>query len=466
MALIDLLGRIDVLKKELDGLKPVSPEREKLLWEKFRLEWNFNSNHIEGNTLTYSETQLFFLHDKTTGDHDMREYEEMRAHDAAIHLIRSWAEEKEREISEAEIRELNKVILVKPFWKEAITADKQPTRRLIKVGEYKEHPNSVILPSGNMFEYASPEETPRLMAELVAWYRTSEIKNAIILAAELHYRYIRIHPFDDGNGRIARLLVNYVLMKNDFPPVIIKSAEKEKYLTALRKADAGDREAFHEYMAEQLTWSLELAIKAAKGESIEEPEDIDKKIALLERELANVDSNNEIKKELSPSVFLEVVNSWIIDLAKVWTKEALKFTKFFSKSHLHFTCSAIGASFVSDENISNEKIDEHFQSYPNMIRSNFNDHRCEIAFNADYQTFLKGSVNTFNTTSHINIKFHKSKYQITYYKFEEGKWQAITMIERLLHHNLSKEEQSDLVRNFANSIINYISFMTKQNGIL
>lgn len=466
MALIDLLGRIDALKKELDGLKPVSPEREKLLWEKFRLEWNYNSNHIEGNTLTYSETQLFFLHDKTTGDHDMREYEEMRAHDAAIHLIRSWAEEKEREISEAEIRELNKVILVKPFWKEAITADKQPTRRLIKVGEYKEHPNSVILPSGNMFEYASPEETPRLMAELVAWYRASEIKNAIILAAELHYRYIRIHPFDDGNGRIARLLVNYVLMKNDFPPVIIKSAEKEKYLTALRKADAGDREAFHEYMAEQLIWSLEIAVKAAKGESVEEPEDIDKKIALLERELAKVDSNNEIKKELSPLVFLEIVNNWVIDLAKEWANAAKKFNTLFSENKISISFSGIGAHINIDQNFNNEKLDEHFQALPKMIESNFNENRCEISLDASYNTFLKGGINTFSTHNQISIKFLKTKYQISYYKFEDGKWQTAKIQERLLHQILSKDEQSILVSSFVNSIMDNITFMAKENGIL
>ncbi|MBP9152207.1 MAG: Fic family protein [Flavobacteriales bacterium] len=281
-----IIHRIDSLKEELTALQPLSKEVENTLWKKLRLEWNYNSNHIEGNTLTYGETRLLLMFGKTTGDHSKREYDEMEAHDAAIFMVQDWAEDKERVLTEADIRELNKVILVKPFWKEAMTPDGQSTRRKIKIGDYKEHPNSVRLPNGEMFDYAKPEDVPMKMQELMDWYRSSSNLDPVILAAELHYRFIRIHPFDDGNGRVARLLVNYVLMLNELPPVVIKSAEKTKYLTALQKADVGDRDAFHSYMAEQLIWSLELNLKAAKGEDLEEEGDVDKKLSLLKRKVS------------------------------------------------------------------------------------------------------------------------------------------------------------------------------------
>ena len=281
------LDIIDQLVAEFNALQPMTTENKRRLDKKFRLEFNYNSNHLEGNTLTYGETQLLLLFDDTKGNHTLREYEEMKAHDVALKMVKDWAADKERPLTETNIKNLNEAILVRPFWKEAITPDGQNTRRLIEVGNYKEQPNSVRLQNGELFEYASPADTPILMGELIDWYRTEENHiHPVTLAAMFHYKFVRIHPFDDGNGRVSRLLMNYVLYKFDLPPVIIKSKEKEAYLRALRRADIGDYEAFIAYIAEQLQWSLEVAIKAAKGESIEEPDDFDKEIELLKRKQA------------------------------------------------------------------------------------------------------------------------------------------------------------------------------------
>ena len=174
---------------------------------------------------------------KTTGDHDKREYDEMEAHDVAVQLVKEWATDNERPISEADIRTLNKTLLVKPFWADAKTPDGQDTRRQIIPGEYKSMPNHVQLPSGEIFRYAEPGEVIQKMQELIDWYRneTSEM-HPIVVASRLHYRFVCIHPFDDGNGRVSRLLMNYHLMKNGYPPVVVKTDDKKKYLTALNKA--------------------------------------------------------------------------------------------------------------------------------------------------------------------------------------------------------------------------------------
>jgi Fic family protein len=308
-----LLEKIDRLKAEYDALLPLAPERQKALEKKFRLEFNFNSNHIEGNTLTYGETELLLYFDDTKGHHTMREYEEMKAHDVAYQLIRQWANDP-RPISEVEIKNLNETLLVRPFWKDAITPDGQPTRRQILVGEYKQQPNSVRLPNGDIFEYVSPLETPAKMQELVEWYRQRENSNEfhpLLVAALFHYRFVCIHPFDDGNGRVSRLLMNYVLLKQGYPPVVIKSADKNNYLRALYAADTGDTDSFVRYVGEQLIWSLELSIKAAKGESIEEPDDLDKEIALLQRELT---SKTEVSKKGTPENVVKVFEEGLIDV--------------------------------------------------------------------------------------------------------------------------------------------------------
>jgi Fic family protein len=99
------------------------------------------------------------------------------------------------------------------------------------------------LPNGEIFHYASPTETPIKMGELMEWLRVDEEKkdlHPLALAALLHYNFVRIHPFDDGNGRLPRLLMNYILFKHDLPPVVIKSADKKDYLQVLGDADAGN----------------------------------------------------------------------------------------------------------------------------------------------------------------------------------------------------------------------------------
>jgi Fic family protein len=98
----------------------------------------------------------------------------------------------------------------------------------------------VITRYGDRFEYASPEETPALMTDLVNWYNDAEQSgkySVVELAALFHYRYIRIHPFEDGNGRIARLMVNYILARHGWPMIVVRSRKKQEYLEALHKTD-------------------------------------------------------------------------------------------------------------------------------------------------------------------------------------------------------------------------------------
>lgn len=283
---MDIFDYIDQLSATYNSLLPMSPENQRRWEKKVRLEFNYNSNHIEGNTLTYGETELLLLFDETHGSRPMRDYEEMKAHDVAFQKIKEWATDTETPLTEQDIKNLNQIILVQPFWKDAITPDGQPTRRQITVGNYKTQPNSVRLPNGELFEYTAPQEVPIKMQALMEWYRDEQTAlHPVTLAAMFHYKFVRIHPFDDGNGRVSRLLMNYILLAHKLPPVVIKSSDKQNYLHALHLADTGQYEAFIRYIAEQVVSSLEMAIKAAKGESIEEPDDLDKEIALLARQL-------------------------------------------------------------------------------------------------------------------------------------------------------------------------------------
>jgi Fic family protein len=331
-ALAETIAQINRQVKVLRGLEPLKPEDQQRLDKKFRLEFNYNSNHLEGNTLTYGETELLLIFDKTTGDHDKREYDEMEAHDVALRMIKEEAADKERPLTEGFIRQLNKLLLVKPFWKDAETHDKQKTRKKIIPGQYKTSPNSVRLQNGEMFHYASPQETPAKMEELVAWYNKSK-EHPLLMAAMLHYNFVRIHPFDDGNGRVSRLLMNYVLLKNNLPLVVVKSSDKKSYLNALNRADIGETDIFVNYIGEQLLWSLDLTIEAAKGGDIEEPDDLDKKIAVLSKRIKNKGAQAKRNAELLQGLLKNSIHPFFDEMVNYLEK----FQEFYDSINYSLT---------------------------------------------------------------------------------------------------------------------------------
>ena len=119
------------------------------------------------------------------------------------------------------------------------------------------------------------------MGELVEWFQqemTNPTMHIISFIAELHHRFVVIHPFDDGNGRVARLWTNYVLLQKGFPPLIIRSEDKNNYFAALNQADVGNLDKFAIYLGRILIDWLEISIKAAKGEEISDMSDINKDI--------------------------------------------------------------------------------------------------------------------------------------------------------------------------------------------
>ncbi len=396
-----LLQHIEKLKSDLKKLEPISFENKQRLDKKLRLEWNYNSNHMEGNTLTYGETELLLIFDLTKGNHELREYEEMKGHDVALKLVYDLVNDKERSLNVNFIRELNKLLLVRPFFKEAITTDGQPTRREIKVGEYKLFPNSVQLHNGEIFHYPSPAETPALMGDLMEWYKNNT-DEAVIVAADLHYKFVCIHPFDDGNGRIARLLMNYHLLKNNFPPIIIKSEDKKNYLRALNEADAGDLDSIRTYIAEKLLWSLELSIKAAKGENIDEFGDWEKKLDLLKKEFKPEKTITAKKNFLSVQHLLKEVTFAFIDTL---LNKFTQINDLFIYNKVEFKSSIGSTNKLNDIN--------EFRLFFNQIAK-----QVDVENLQGYRVihYLEGykhhGINSFDLIINFDIKYEEYSYEI------------------------------------------------------
>lgn len=345
------MTEIETLYNEWLSYQPLPEETANRLKQKFMLEFNYNSNHIEGNTLTYGQTELLLLFGKVAEAAQMKDLEDMKAHNVGLKMMIEEASNSERQLSENFIRQLHHTLLREDYkvYRESDTG--VVTSYTVHAGQYKTRPNSVITATGERFEYASPEETPALMYDLIEWYKEEEIKKELTpiqLAAVFHYRYIRIHPFEDGNGRIARLLVNYILRRHNYPMIVVKTKNKQHYLNVLNQCDITvgmvpsigahaeieQLTPFVNYMESCLISAFNTCIKAAKGESIEEDDDFDKELAILERQIkqkeeAKKQETSQYNVMKSPDRVWDVLEYVYFPMAKKLADISLSMQRFF-----------------------------------------------------------------------------------------------------------------------------------------
>lgn len=231
------------IRKALEAWRALLPLSEKdrgRLSRRFTVDFNYNSNHIEGNTLTYGQTEILLLFGKVIGEADVRDVQEMTASNVGLKMMTEEADVKEMPLTQNFIRTLHKTLLREDYTVYRSLPGGMQTSYTVHAGQYKTRPNSVITRYGDRFEYASPEGTAGLMTDLVDWYNAAEAEgklSPVELAALFHYRFIRIHPFEDGNGRIARLMMNFILHRHGYPMIVVRSRRKSEYLEALHQTD-------------------------------------------------------------------------------------------------------------------------------------------------------------------------------------------------------------------------------------
>jgi len=401
---MEILEKAEQLKTELDTLRPLDAEAEARIMQKFRLDWNYHSNNLEGNSLTYGETKALILFGITAQGKPLKDHFEVTGHNEAINWILEIVT-GETVLTEAFIRQLHTLLLKESSYKEAQTAEGKPTRRKIEVGKYKTQPNHVITVTGETFYFATPEETPAKMHELIEWFRNEKEKfdiNPIILAAIFHYRFIRIHPFDDGNGRVARILMNFILMQFGYPPAIIKTEDKESYYAVLRLADADELEPFIEYITQNLSHSLEIMIRGAKGENVEEPDDFDKELVLLERRLKSEDKSNRLSK--NPKIIEELLEELIFPLIGEFIKFCSKLDRFYINKKVYSFILNIGFTQPTKDNVI-ESLRRSLQKESDL--SSFD-------VNYNHNDFFNPNFVELDYSSRLNFEFREFTYSIEF----------------------------------------------------
>ncbi|MFA4814758.1 MAG: Fic family protein [Candidatus Gracilibacteria bacterium] len=227
--------------KQLNELRPISQTLLLKLKERFEIEMTYNSNAIEGNTLTLKETYWVIQQGITVKGKSLKDHLEAKNHKEALdYLYDLIGHGTAHTFSEQMIRSLHSLII-------------QDIDRDI-AGQYRKVD---VFITGTDHMPPSAMEVPFKMQELVVWARKNYKKMYVVdFAAELHHKFVHIHPFQDGNGRVGRLLMNVFLMQAGFPLVIIQKNDRQKYYRVLSDSDHGNYKPLITFVAQAVLRSL------------------------------------------------------------------------------------------------------------------------------------------------------------------------------------------------------------------
>jgi Fic family protein len=243
----EIFARLGEKKARLDAARPLPSGVVAKLKEYFDVEWTYHSNAIEGSTLTLAETRLVLLDGLTVNGKPLREHLEAINHKHAIDFVEALAAKAEP-IAEHNIRQIHALILR--------SIDDE------NAGAYRK---GQVYITGSTYVPPAAIEVPPLMQELVAWINSAEAANLHPLeqAALAHFRLVHVHPFVDGNGRTARLLMNLVLIQEGYPPAVIRRERRLEYYDALDQAHEGNAVPFVVLVAEEAERSLDVWLEMA-----------------------------------------------------------------------------------------------------------------------------------------------------------------------------------------------------------
>jgi Fic family protein len=231
---------------KLNKLRPLPKSAVQKLREKFQIEMTYNSNAIEGNSLTLKETFLVINEGITVKGKSLKDHLEAKDHHAALEYLYDLVDKnKKNTVSEMLIKNLHQIIIQE--------TDKE------WAGKYR---NANVIIGGAKHTPPDALQVPNKMKDLISWLNSQKNKiNIIELAALLHHKLVNIHPFFDGNGRTARLTMNLLLMQAGYPLVIILKNDRKKYYDVLDKADGKKYEPLVKFIAQSIERSLDIYLK-------------------------------------------------------------------------------------------------------------------------------------------------------------------------------------------------------------
>ena len=232
--------------KALNKLRPISNITLQKIREQFQIEMTYNSNAIEGNTLTMQETFWVIQEGITIKGKPLKDHLEAKDHKEALEFLSELiAKDKKVTVSEHLVRELHHLVVNKSQSNIA--------------GKYRK--GNVII-TGSKHKPPDGFEVPSKMREFIKWFSENKNKHHVVeLSALIHHKLVHIHPFEDGNGRVSRLVMNLLILKSGYPLAIILRNDRKRYYRVLSEADEENYSGLCEFVAQSVIRSLNIYLK-------------------------------------------------------------------------------------------------------------------------------------------------------------------------------------------------------------
>lgn len=238
-----MLNEIDEKRAELIRRRPLGPSEAARLREYMEVDWTYHSNRIEGSTLTRQETLVVLKHGMTVGGKSLVEHLEAVNHKRAIDFVEQLATQAAAP-TEQDIREIHRLVL------QGIDDE--------QAGNYRQRQ---VYIAGSEFVPPSAQAVPGRMTEFADWLQRTAL-HPVERAAHAHFWLVDIHPFADGNGRVARLLMNLLLLQAGYPIAIIRAEDRVEYYAALEKGHEGRLDDFLHFVAEAVSRTADIYLAA------------------------------------------------------------------------------------------------------------------------------------------------------------------------------------------------------------
>lgn len=434
MSYLQKREEIERLQQQIDSVGALNAETKRKINYKFRLDWNYYSNSMEGNTLTMAETRSVMIGNITIGGKPIKDVLEIKGHDEAITPILKLGKGEVR-LSETRIKEIHRQIM----------HEDDPEKKA-KIGIWKTEHNCLINYKGENFEFLPPNEVPERIHKLLnetnaaidAIFRKK--KNAphpIDVALNFHLEYVFIHPFYDGNGRTARILTNLLLISFGYPPFWVKDgSERDAYSQHLGDVQGygGKPDLFYEFVAEQILRSQRLVLDAIQGKDIEEKDDFDKEIEMLKRmqNTPALERTPELEKAVLQEVYFPLLKALNIRLAKLSTLFKTGYWAYFKEPNPNVPLSPTAADL--------RDICAYFEVV--YKKKGYSSHDFKAAYWLDD---YKSSDKSFDAECSTKIYFGEIKYEIfVFVGLKFGGSFIFQGIKKITDTFFGKEEKEEL----------------------
>ncbi|AFC26608.1 Fic family protein [Saprospira grandis] len=451
------IRRIKEIQEEIAQLGELSKARKQELWERIRLDWNYHSNAMEGNTLTLSETKILLTHGIHAGNKYGRHYEEMKLHHEVLNMLQAIVRE-ERPITQHLIRGLHAEMMGEKYEIDAQDPQGNPVKVAGRPGEYKKTQNFVQR-GAERYTYAAVEDVEPRMQSLIAWLQEEEEKgerHPIELACRFHLEFVTIHPFDDGNGRMGRILMNLILMRMGLAPAIILREEKEQYLRRLIIAqDGGALEPLLDFVAESCLAAMEFRLKAYRGESLERPDDWEKRLLLLREgpKLPTLEKNAE-------RVYESYYKSILPLFERLKDKLKQNFAPFFYDGK--------DTHYIDETEVSLSSLDLDFGFNRNKIKEDrdimdmtgmHNSGVSSAGLHIQFISLMEDRTKSLEIT--IKAFFHGYSYRVV---ISSPQIEETTLLDKRYAEEITAEEQATIISTIGSSLAKQLEALLKKKG--